>query len=61
MQMQMHVLLLCVLFLGLKEKPRKQTKRGLYHNYSLAIYIKKYLSSSKTRIMETQIFHPAKI
>jgi hypothetical protein len=29
--------------------------------YGLAIYIKKYLKAKEERIMETQIFHPAKI
>jgi hypothetical protein len=28
--------------------------------YGLAIYIKKYLKAKEERIMETQIFHPAK-
>jgi hypothetical protein len=35
--------------------------RGVCHTMAFAIYIKKYLKAKERRIMETQIFHQAKI
>jgi hypothetical protein len=36
-------------------------KQGVCHTVGLCIYMKKYLKASIRRIMETQIFHNAKI
>jgi hypothetical protein len=47
--------------LSIAPKPQKKRKQGgVSHCVSLAIYSKKYLKA-KRRIMETQIFHHAKV
>jgi hypothetical protein len=43
-----------------KKRPTKQPKQGMCHNVALPFTSKKYLKA-KRRIMETQIFHHAKI